>query len=97
MDGEIIPPVSILKKSRPKDAINRNIKRKAVVIVEGEDGGDIPPTVVSYTDSEDSALCLTSEDTYSETSDCPGTQDHQDNAPAPGTNYINLVRIVIFN
>jgi hypothetical protein len=85
MEGEIFSPVSILKKTKVTEAVNRNVKRerRGVVIVEeakeGKDGSD--------PDSEDSALCLEEEDNSSEISSSISTLDH---APVPGNDYSNL-------
>ena len=84
MEGEIFSPVSILKKTKVTEAVNRNVKRerRGVVIVEEDkeerDGSD--------PESEDSALCLKEEDNSSEISSSTSipTLDH---APAPGNDY----------
>ena len=84
IEGEIFSPVSILKKTKVTEAVNRNVRRerRGVVIVKGEkegrDGSD--------PDSEDSALCLKEEDNSSEISSSTSipTLDH---APVPGNDY----------
>ena len=84
MEGEIFTPVpvSILKKTRVNEALNRNVKReRGVVVVEEQkkrsDGSD--------PDSEDSALCLEEDDSCNEkiSSIFNPPLDH---APTPGNN-----------
>jgi hypothetical protein len=84
MEGEIFSPVSILKKTKVNEAVNRNVKRerRGVVIVEEEKdgkGGSDP-------DSEDSALCLKEEDNSSDISSSTSIPV-LDHAPAPGNDY----------
>ena len=84
MEGEIFSPVSILKKTKVTEAVNRNVKRErrgVVIVEEAKEGKD-----VSDIDSEDSALCLKEEDNSSETSSSTSipTLDH---APVPGNDY----------
>ena len=94
MEGGIFTPVSILKKTRVHEAVNRNVRRERrgvvivddIYIVEEEESGDTPHKVVSDPDSEDSALCLKIEDTNSETSNSPPTLD-MDHAPTPGMDH----------
>ena len=75
MAGEVLSPVSILKKSRVSEESSRGMKRerRGVVIVEETDEDP---------DSEDSALCLQEEDDGSVSS-----QD-QDQAPPPGMDQL---------
>ena len=83
MEGEIFTPVSILKKTKVTEVVNRNVKRerRGVVIVEekkkGRDGSD--------PDSEDSALCLKEDDNCNETPSSTSIPP-LDHAPAPGNN-----------
>ena len=86
MEGEVLSPVSILKKTKVTEAVNRNMKkeRRGVVIVEeeekGRDGSD--------PDSEDSALCLKEEDNSNEKPSSTSILS-LDHAPAPGNDHSN--------
>ena len=81
MKREIFTPVSILKKTKVTEAVNRNEKRerRGVVIVEEKKKG----RDVSDPDSEDSALCLKEDDNCNETHSSTSTSP-LDHAPAPG-------------
>ena len=82
MKGEIFIPVSILKKTKVTETVNKNMKRerRGVVIIEEEK----KMMDTSDPDSEDSALCLNEEDNRSETSSSP-----LDHAPALGNTHSN--------
>ena len=82
MEGEIVSPVSILKKTKVTEAVNRNVNRErrgVVIIGEEKEVGD-----GSDPDSEDSAVCLKEEDNSNETSISILPVNH---APAPGNDH----------
>ena len=82
MEGEIFSPVSILRKTKVTEDVDRNVKRerRGVVIVEEKKKG----RAGSDPDSEDSALCLKEEYSSNDTSTSIPPLDH---APAPGNNH----------